>query len=98
MHASAIKKDRQALRRREHNRTMMAAIKTVVKKVRSAVGAKNESAAKAALAEAVPALSKAAAKKLIHKNRASRLVSRLTRHANRLSSPARARNPGHHAR
>ena len=88
MHASAIKKDRQALRRREHNRTMMAAIKTAVKKVRSAVGAKNESDVKAALAEAVPALSKAAAKKLIHKNRASRLVSRLTRHANRLSSPA----------
>jgi len=88
MHASAIKKDRQALRRREHNRTMMAAIKTAVKKVRSAVGAKSESAAKAALAEAVPALSKAAAKKLIHKNRASRLVSRLTRHANRLSSSA----------
>lgn len=88
MHASAIKKDRQALRRREHNRTMMAAIKTAVKKVRSAVGAKNESDAKAALAEAIPALSKAAAKKLIHKNRASRLVSRLTRHANRLSSSA----------
>lgn len=88
MHASAIKKDRQALRRREHNRTMMAAIKTAVKKVRSAVGAKDQSAAKTALAEAVPALSKAAAKKLIHKNRASRLVSRLPRHANRLSSPA----------
>lgn len=88
MHASAIKKDRQALRRREHNRTMMAAIKTAVKKVRSAVGAKNPTDAKAALAEAVPALSKAAAKKLIHKNRASRLVSRLTRHANRLSSSA----------
>lgn len=88
MHASAIKKDRQALRRREHNRTMMAAIKTAVKKVRSAVGAKNPTDAKAALAEAVPALSKAASKKLIHKNRASRLVSRLTRHANRLSSSA----------
>jgi ribosomal protein S20 len=40
------------------------------------------------LAVAIPALSKAAAKKLIHKNRASRLISRLTRHTNRLSSSA----------
>lgn len=84
MHASAIKKDRQALRRREHNRAMMAAIKTVVKKVRAAVGTRDASAAKQALAEAVPALSRAAAKKLIHRNRASRLISRLTRHTNSL--------------
>ncbi|MBI3607686.1 MAG: 30S ribosomal protein S20 [Nitrospirae bacterium] len=88
VHASAIKKDRQALRRRERNRAMLAAIKTVVKKVRSAVGAKNAASATQALAEAVPALSKAAAKKLIHKNKASRLISRLTRHSNRLSSSA----------
>lgn len=88
MHASAIKKDRQALRRRERNRALSAAIKTVVKKVRSAVGANNDAAAKQALAVAIPALSKAAAKKLIHKNRASRLISRLTRHTNRLSSSA----------
>ena len=86
MHASAIKKDRQALRRRERNRSLSAAIKTVVKKVRSAVGANNEASAKQALAAAIPALSKAAAKKLIHKNKASRLISRLTRHTNRLAS------------
>jgi len=87
-HASALKKDRQALRRRERNRAGMAALKTVVKKVRAAADGKNGAAARAALAEAVPALSKAAAKKLIHKNRASRLISRLTRRTNRTSSPA----------
>jgi small subunit ribosomal protein S20 len=86
VHASAIKKDRQALRRRQHNRTMMAALKTAVKRVRSAVTAKDAAAAKAALGEVTPALSRAASKKLIHRNRASRLISRLTRHANRLAA------------
>lgn len=86
VHASAIKKDRQALRRRQHNRTMMAAIKTAVKKVRSAVKTKDAAGAKQALTEAVPTLAKAAAKKLIHRNRASRLISRLTRHTNRVAA------------
>lgn len=84
VHASAIKKDRQALRRRQHNRTMMAALKTAVKKVRTAVTARDTTGAKHALAEMVPTLSRAASKNLIHRNRASRLVSRLTRHTNRL--------------
>jgi small subunit ribosomal protein S20 len=86
VHASAIKKDRQALRHRQHNRTMMAAIKTAVKKVRVAVKTKDASGAKQALTEAVPALAKAASKKLIHRNRASRLISRLTRHTNRVAA------------
>jgi small subunit ribosomal protein S20 len=86
VHASAIKKDRQALRRRQHNRTMMAALKTAVKKVRSAVTTKDAAGAKQALAEAVPTLAKAASKKLIHPNRASRLISRLTRHTNRVTA------------
>ncbi|MFZ5875919.1 MAG: 30S ribosomal protein S20 [Nitrospirota bacterium] len=86
VHASAIKKDRQALRRRQHNRTMMAAIKTAVKKVRAAVKTKDAAGAKQALTEAVPTLSKAASKKLIHRNRASRLISRLTRHTNRVAA------------
>ncbi len=85
VHASAIKKDRQALRRRQHNRTMMATLKTAIKKVRTAVTARDAAGAKRALAEMVPALSRAAAKHLIHRNRASRLVSRLTRHTNRLA-------------
>ena len=86
VHASAIKKDRQALRRRQHNRTMMAAIKTAVKKVRAAVKTKDASSAKQALTEVVPTLAKAASKKLIHRNRASRLISRLTRHTNRVAA------------
>lgn len=86
VHASAIKKDRQALRRREHNRTMMAALKTAVKKVRTAVNARDAARAKQALGEAIPTLAKAASKKLIHRNRASRLISRLTRHTNRLAA------------
>jgi small subunit ribosomal protein S20 len=86
VHASAIKKDRQALRRRQHNRTMMAALKTAVKKVRTAVSTNDAAGAKQALAEVVPALARAGSKNLIHKNRASRLISRLTRHANRLAA------------
>lgn len=85
VHASAIKKDRQALRRRQHNRTMMATLKTAIKKVRTAVTARDGAGAKQALADMVPTLSRAASKNLIHRNRASRLVSRLTRHTNRLA-------------
>lgn len=89
VHASAIKKDRQALRRREHNRAMLATLKTAIKKTRVAFEAKDVATARQALAEVIPALDKAAAKKLIHKNRASRLVSRLTKHTSRLpSSPS----------
>ena len=86
VHASAIKKDRQALRRRQHNRTMMATLKTAVKKVRTAVTARDAAGSKQALAETIPALSRAGSKKLIHRNRASRLISRLTRHTNRLAA------------
>jgi len=65
---------------------MLATLKTAIKKTRVAFEAKDTETARQALSEVIPALDKAAAKKLIHKNRASRLVSRLTKHTNRLAS------------
>ena len=57
-------------------------LKTLSKKVEKAVADKNKDNAGTALKEVVPAIDKAARKGLIHKNTASRKVSRLTKLVN----------------
>lgn len=78
-HKSAAKRMKTNVIRRNRNKPRIAKVRKAVKAVRSAAGA---DAATAALAEAVSQLDRAAAKGIIHKNRASRLKSRLTRSAN----------------
>ena len=53
-------------------------LKTVIKKVEQAVAAKNTALAKESLTAAMKALDKAASRGIIHKNLASRKVSRLS--------------------
>jgi len=57
-------------------------IRTVSKKVETAVDKKNKEEAQKALLEASEVISKAASKGVIHKNTASRKISRLARLAN----------------
>ena len=57
-----------------------------VKTVLEAVETKDPEAAKAALAKAVPAIAKAAAKGAFHKKTASRKISRLTKRVNGLKA------------
>ena len=83
-HKSAEKRDRQSVKRRERNVADKSAIKTKVKSVLSAVGAKDKEASAKALQAAIPALDKAAVKGVIHKNNASRKISRLTKKINAL--------------
>ncbi len=85
-HKSAIKRSRQALRRRERNVTAKSSIKTSVKTVLKAVESKDPAAAKAALDKAFPAITKAAAKGAFHKKTASRKISRLTKRVNSLKA------------
>ncbi len=87
-HKSALKRHRQSLRRRARNVSVKSRLKTLVKHVRTAMQAKDESAARAALARAVPELDKAASKGIIHKRTAARKVSRLMKAVHRLSAPA----------
>ena len=60
-------------------------MKTTTKKVLQAVEAKDSEGAKQKLLDAVSMIDKAAAKKIFHKNMASRKISRLTRKVNTLS-------------
>jgi len=79
---SAIKRTRQAETHKLRNRTVKTAIKTVTKKVESAVEGKDLEETRKAFTEAAHIISKAASKGVIHKNTASRKISRLARLAN----------------
>lgn len=78
--SSAQKSHRQSERRRLHNRAQRSALRTAIKKFRSAVSQGSDAEAiEAAFRGAVKSLDQAAAKKLIHKNTAARTKSRLTK-------------------
>lgn len=85
---SAMKRARQAEKRKLRNQSIKSILKSLVKKVESEVINKNLEGARSALAEAVPAINKAASKGVIHRNTASRKVSRLTRLINSALSGA----------
>ena len=67
------------------NKMIKSKIKTLVKKVETAVAQSDKAAATAALTEAVVAIDKAAAKGIFHKNTAARKVSRLTKAVNTIA-------------
>ena len=86
IHKSTIKRARQAEKRTLRNRTVLSAVKGVMKKVLSAVDQKNANEAKASLREAASALSKAVTKGVLKRNTASRRISRLAAKVNALTS------------
>jgi small subunit ribosomal protein S20 len=86
IHKSTIRRARQAERRHERNRATMNAVKTLIKKVQTAVADKKLEEAKALLGEAVSAIGKAASKGVLKRNTASRRISRLTLRVNALSN------------
>ncbi len=85
IHKSTIRRARQTDRRQERNRATMNAVKTLVKKVQTAVADKKEDDAKTLLREAASAIGKAVSKGAVKPNTASRRISRLTLHVNGLS-------------
>ena len=87
-HDSALKRARQSEKRRMRNVAVKSTLKTHTKKVLQAVESKNPEEARKALASAIPALQKAAGKRVIHKKTASRKISGLVKKVNSLSSPA----------
>jgi small subunit ribosomal protein S20 len=76
---SAKKALRQNEKRRLQNRSQRSALRTAVKKVRTAAEGTDAAAAQEAYRLATKKLDQAAAKNLIHKNSASRTKSRLAK-------------------
>ena len=76
---SAKKRLRQSFKRRERNKMYVRRMKTEAKKVLEAVEEKNLEAAKEQLKVAMKYIERAAARGAIHKNEASRRISKLAR-------------------
>jgi small subunit ribosomal protein S20 len=76
---SAEKRNRQAQKRRARNVQVRTGVKSAVKKVREAVQKGDADGAKQALHGAERALEKASSKGVLHRNAASRRISRLAK-------------------
>jgi small subunit ribosomal protein S20 len=77
--SSAKKATRVAGRRTVINKNRLSAVRTAVRKVEEAVTSGKKGDAEAALKAAAPALARGAQKGVMHKNAASRKISRLTK-------------------
>jgi small subunit ribosomal protein S20 len=75
---SALKANRQNIKRREHNRQMRSRLRTALKSIRASLDEKNIDAAKDALNRTVSIVDKMATKGMIHRNTAARYKSRLS--------------------
>ena len=75
---SALKANRQNIRRREHNREMRSKLLTALKSIRASLDARDLEGARSALNKTVSIVDKMATKGIIHRNTAGRYKSRLT--------------------
>ncbi|MFO0664526.1 MAG: 30S ribosomal protein S20 [Polyangiaceae bacterium] len=83
-HPSAEKRNRQRIKRTDRNRNAKSAVRTIVKKVRAALQAKDKTQATATLKDAIVALDRAGSKGVLHKKTASRRISRLAKSVHKL--------------
>ncbi len=82
---SALKANRQNVKRRAHNRQMRSTLRSALKSIRASLDAKDLDGAKTALKQTVSIVDKMATKRIIHRNTAARYKSRI---ANRLTKAA----------
>jgi small subunit ribosomal protein S20 len=75
----AEKRIRRNARRAAINQTRVSRIRTFVKRVESALDAGDQAAAEAALRAAEPELMRGVARGVVHRNTASRKISRLSK-------------------
>ena len=91
-HPSAEKRNRQRIVRTERNRSIKGAVRTLLKKARTALtaaGAKPADSA-TAVAAAIKAVDRASSKGVVHPKTASRTKSRLAKAAHKRSKAASA--------
>lgn len=84
--SSAKKATRKIARRAAINKNRRSRVRSYVRKVEEALASGDKSAAEAALSVAQPELMRAAGKGVLHKNTASRKVSRLTKRVQAISA------------
>jgi small subunit ribosomal protein S20 len=84
--SSAKKATRKIVRRTEVNKARRSRIRTFMRKVEEALASGNKETAQAALTAAQPELMRAATKGVLHKNTASRKISRLAQRVKTLGA------------
>jgi len=84
--SSAKKAVRKIAHRTEINRSRRSEMRTYVRKVEEALATKDPKAAAEALHAAEPKLARAAQKGIVHKNAASRKISRLAKRVKALAA------------
>jgi small subunit ribosomal protein S20 len=82
--SSARKATRKIARRTEINKGRRSQLRSFVRKVEEAIEAGDRTRALAALKQAEPVIMRAAQRGVVHRNAASRKVSRLTHHVSQL--------------
>ena len=75
---SALKANRQNIKRREHNRELRSRLRTALKAIRASLDSNDVDGAKKALSATVSMVDKMATKGIIHRNTAGRYKSRLS--------------------
>jgi small subunit ribosomal protein S20 len=75
---SALKANRQNVKRRDQNRQMRSRLRTALKAIRASLAQKDLDGAQTALSKTVSIVDKMATKGIIHRNTAGRYKSRLT--------------------
>ncbi len=83
-HKSAIKRARQNEEQRVRNRSRKTRMKNAIRKLEETIGSKATDTVAEDLKAAISVIEKTAAKGVIHRNTASRKISRLTRRVNAL--------------
>jgi len=83
---SAKKRIRQTVRRTEVNRARMSRVRTFVRKVEAAIASGDKNAAREALKQAQPEIMRGVTKGVLHRNTASRRLSRLSARIKALSA------------
>jgi small subunit ribosomal protein S20 len=83
---SALKANRQNIKRREHNRAMRSSLRTALKSIRAKLEEKDVEGAKAALSKTVSIVDRMAKTGIIHRNTAGRYKSRLAAGLKRASA------------
>ncbi len=87
-HKSAKKRIRRNLARAEINKSRISRIRTFIKKVESAIGSGDAEKATNALKQAQPEIMRGVSKGVLHKNTASRKISRLAASVKNISLKA----------
>jgi small subunit ribosomal protein S20 len=78
-HASAVKANRQTIKRTEHNRELRSKLRTGLKAIRTAVQSGEREQAKKMLGQTFSLIDKMSGKGIIHDNAAARYKSRLAK-------------------